>query len=71
MRVHNQPRLFADFTDKDEGKDLKRFKYVANCTSYICTRAHDYGSVVKHDAKITDVFCHKCGSALFWERFEL
>ena len=69
MRVHKTPKRNDDYTTRFEDRDtIKRYKYRANCTSYICTGTPDYDVIVKSGVSRDDIFCPKCNSALFWER---
>jgi hypothetical protein len=63
------PKPYANYTDKNDGKDIRKDKYIANCTSYICTHC-DVGSVIKN-VSIHAIDCPDCQSALFWERVDV
>lgn len=68
VRTHEIPRPYQYYTDRLEGSEIKKYKFVAHCTSYQCTKTYEFSSVVKPDAKKTDSFCSECGHAIFWER---
>ena len=70
MRVH-AVRSVNYYSDKDDGRDVKKYKFIANCTSRHCTNTTEYSTVVKPLANAKDFFCRDCGSALFTERVEV
>lgn len=79
MRIHQRPFKNYNhnydnetkYTDSNEGKDLKKYKFTAYCTSYMCTGNVSYDTKIKPNANKHDDFCRDCGSALFWEKKEI
>jgi len=69
MRIH--PFSRTEYSDKDEGKELKKYRFVVNCTSYLCTKTSEYSTVIKTNATKRDILCPDCQSALYTERVEI
>jgi len=71
MRVHPIPRAYELFSDKSEDSEIKKYRFVPNCTSYSCTKNAEYATIVKKNVFRNEMFCPDCGHALFWEKFNI